>query len=322
MRRHVLLATFLLTFGLPTLAHADDAATAEAQARFSEGLDLADKYKYEEARLKFLQAASVLKAPSVLFNLARTEQATGHDVEAIEHYRQFIVGSANDTRINDAMRDKAKQNITDLLRKVGQIEVDAPAGSKLSLDGKPLDETPKEPLPVTPGRHDVSATFEGRVKSVTVDAPVGTVVPAKIVFDAAPTTEPPHTESSKGRSTAGWVVPAVLAGVGVVGLATGVVFATSSQSTNDEANAMRTRGVCSDASSQGCKDYDDKRSDVESKSTVAWVGYAAGGVFLAASVATFFLWPSKKESPKQGTQTRVVPLLGTKGGGASFELTF
>ncbi|AKU99342.1 hypothetical protein AKJ09_06006 [Labilithrix luteola] len=316
MRRHVFLATFLLAFGLPTFAHAEDAAMAEAQARFSEGLELADKYKYEEARLKFLQAASVLKAPSVLFNLARTEQATGHDVEAIEHYRQFIVGSANDTRINDAMREKAKQNITDLLRKVGQIDVDAPIGSKLSLDGKPLDETPKEPLPVTPGRHEVSATFEGRVKSVTVDAPLGTVVPVKLVFDNTPTTDPPHTEGSKTSwPTARIVTVSALAAGAVAGGIMAVVFQGKAQGNVDDARDLLHGASCVGVTSAACSTARSLKDDRDSNLTIATVSAIAGGVFAAGAIATVFFWP---KSSKEKDSARLVPSVAPGYGGASF----
>ena len=214
MRRYVQAACVVSALAFATLAHADDAAMAEAQARFNEGLHLADSAKFEEARLKFLQAFAVLKAPAVLFNLASTEQKTGHDVEAIEHYRAFLKSGANDTRITDAMRDKARQNIADLLKKVGQVEIDAPDGAKISVDGKPLEEPPKAPVPVTPGKHTIEAAFSGKIKSVTVDAPLGQVVKAKIDFDSGPdgTYAPPETGEG-GLSTATIVTVSGLAAV-------------------------------------------------------------------------------------------------------------
>ncbi|MCL2779720.1 MAG: hypothetical protein FWD73_17145, partial [Polyangiaceae bacterium] len=126
------------------VARADDVAKTEAESRFTEGLDLADQSKYEQARVKFLQAATVLQTPSVMFNLARSEQMTGHDVEAIEHYRAFFKSSKFDSRITDKKREKAKEYIADLLTKVGQVEIDAPDGARISVNGKVLDEMPSE----------------------------------------------------------------------------------------------------------------------------------------------------------------------------------
>src|SRR4051794_11903223 len=125
MRRHVLLACLTVALAsvpaLPGVARADDAAVAEAKQRFDEGLELADAGKHEPARLKFQQAYSVFKAPAVLYNLARSEQLTGHELEALEHFRLFLRVGATDVKITDAMREKAKQNVTELARKVGQV---------------------------------------------------------------------------------------------------------------------------------------------------------------------------------------------------------
>src|SRR5687767_4703889 len=97
---------FLLTlsFSVPAFAQ-QDAALVEAQARFKEGLDLADANNNEAARLKFQQAWSVYKSPAVLYNLARSEQLTGHDVEAFEHFREFLKAPP-DPKVTEAHKKK------------------------------------------------------------------------------------------------------------------------------------------------------------------------------------------------------------------------
>src|SRR5688572_20109418 len=113
MRRHVLYLCLTVAAAsvplCPGVARADDAAVVEAKARFEEGLELADAGKNEPARLKFQQAYSVFKSPAVLYNLARSEQLTGHDLDALDHFRLFLKVGATDVKITDAMRDKAKQ---------------------------------------------------------------------------------------------------------------------------------------------------------------------------------------------------------------------
>jgi hypothetical protein len=326
MRRHLQIACFLSALVFAPFAYGDDAATAEAQARFKEGLDLADNAKFEEARLKFLQAVAVIKAPALLFNLATAELKTGHDVEAIEHYRAFSRSSANDTRITDAMRDKAKQNIADLLKKVAQVEIEAPDGAKISVDGKPHDDA-KEPIAIATGKHTIEAAFNGRIKSVTVDGKVGQVEKAKLDFDAPAGDEPPPAETSGERSTAGWVIPIALGAVGLAGVVTGVAFGLSSQSAKDDADNARRPGLCAPPAGKACADYDDNRSLSESNATISWVGYVAGGALLAAAAATFVLWPSNKSTAASRgmpppRRASVTPLLGPQGGGANFKLVF
>src|SRR5206468_2625081 len=104
--------------------------------------------------------------------------------EAVEHYRAFLKTSVTDARITDAMREKAKRNIAELLKRVAQIDVDAPEGARISVDGTALDEPPKEPVAVSAGRHRVDAALAGRIKSVTVDGEIGRVAKAKLEFDS------------------------------------------------------------------------------------------------------------------------------------------
>lgn len=321
MRRMVQTACVLSALVFATMAHGDDTATAEAHTRFREGLDFADHMRFEEARLKFLQAFVVLKAPPVLYNLAAAEQKTGHHVEAIEHYRAFLKVSSTDTHITDAMREKAKENIVELLAKVSQVEVDAPSAAKISVDGRPLEEFPREPIPVTPGRHTIEAAFEGKIRSVSVAPRGGEVVRAKIDFESATAG---REEGDGERPLAGWIVPAGLGALGVAGLAVGGIFASASQSAKDDSETMRrgSPGLCASPESQGCKDYDERRSTAESQATAAWIGYVGGGALLAASVATFALWPRSGKPAPPSRGMLLTPRVDVHGGGASLRFSF
>jgi hypothetical protein len=82
MKRLLVPAVFAASLVFATGAHAQqppqqDAATRDAMARFNEGLALHDQGKDEDARTKFLQAYAIVKRPSILFNLARSEQLSG-----------------------------------------------------------------------------------------------------------------------------------------------------------------------------------------------------------------------------------------------------
>lgn len=319
MRRSFAIASLISALSTSVFvgeARADDAAVAEAQQRFKEGLDFADQGKYEEARLKFVQAASVIKTSAVLFNLARTEQLTGHDVEASEHFKGFLRVSATDARVTDAMRDKARQNIADLAKTVAQIEIDAPATARLTIDGKPLDETPKEPVAVTPGKHTVEATTQGRVKSVTVDATLGGIVKVKIEMDPDVGTPPPAEEP---MPPAKWIVPTALGVAGLAALGVGIGFGLKSGSAKTSENDFRAThpGACVDASSALCGDLHAKQSDVNSAGTISVVGYVASGALLAGAAVTWFVWPKKSTSA-----SRVVVSPSAQGATIHFGTTF
>ncbi len=329
MRRHVLYACLTVALAspiaMPSVARADDAAVGEAKQRFEEGLELADAGKHEPARLKFQQAWSVFKAPAVLYNLARTEQLTAHDLEALEHFKLFLKVGATDSKITDAMREKAKQNVAELSRKMGQVDIEVPPTARVSIDGKPLDETPKEPVPVQPGRHTIEATFDGRVKSVTVECVAGGLTKAKIVFESGAGVEPPGEETR--ASSVRWIVPTILGVAGLAGIGLGVGFAASSQSAKSDSEDLRRAnpGLCAAPPAGACASYDAKRDDAKSAATVSYIGYVAGGALLAGAIATLVFWPKgRRSSAEHATRgiTTVAPLLGNGQVGAGLHGNF
>jgi len=297
----------------------------EAKARFEEGLELADAGKAEPARLKFQQAWAVFKAPAVLYNLARAEQLTGHDLEALEHFRLFLKVGATDVKITDAMRDKAKQNVEVLAKKVGQVDIEVPTGARVSVDGKPLEETPKEPVAVQPGRHTIEATFDGRVKSVSVECVAGNVVKAKIDFDAGAGTEPPG-EQPRGFWTTGRVVGLSAAVVGLAALGTGVAFGLSAGSKHDDADAKRATLPDPNASCSSnpalpqCGELKTLESDYKSASTLSTVFLASGGVLVVGGAVLFLVSTPKRNEPTRGM--RFVPMASSKEAGVSWMGTF
>lgn len=312
MRRALFFAFVLAgaTFAAAPPARAQtDVALAEAQARFKEGLDFADSGNHEAARLKFQQAWAVYKSPAVLYNLARSEQLTGHDIEAFEHFRDFLK-SPPDPKVTEAHRRKAQDNVGELAKKLGQIDLEVPPNARITVDGKAAPDAVREPVPVQPGRHVIEATLEGRIKSITVECGAGATTKARIEFEASSggggggvnVVAPPAEEEKP--SGARILVPAVIGVAGVAALGVGVGFGLASQSAKDEEDALRKQGVCVSTSSPECRALDDKRSDVNTKGTIATVGYVAGGVLVAAAAVTYLVWPSSK---KTGSRVVVSP---------------
>src|SRR5690242_2410039 len=90
----VLLAFTPVCLGAPRLARAqsssDDETTKAARARFQEGVDYYDKGQYDKARAAFLQAYALRKHPAVLLNLAQSCLKSGHSLEAVHDFQQFL----------------------------------------------------------------------------------------------------------------------------------------------------------------------------------------------------------------------------------------
>src|SRR5688572_29557207 len=243
-----------------------DAALAEARKRFNEGIDLADAGDHDAARTKFSQAWVLLKSPAVLYNLARAEQLSGHPVEAIEHFRAFV--RMSDPAISSTQRQRAAENIAELTKRLGQIDIEAPTGARLSVDGRAVESaTPGEPLPVAPGKHVVEAVVDGKVHRIEVEAKAGTIAKAKIDDAGSVAAKPPeHAAGAEpsGRAAEGagssskLLVAGGLAALALVGGGVGLAFLVDSNAKAGDAtdfNRSVPGGACARRELPTCTDY-------------------------------------------------------------------
>ena len=188
----------------PDSRAADDPAVRDAQARFEEGLDRVKTGDYEAARISFAQAYAVLKRPAILWNLALTEEKTGRWVDALSHFERV----ARDANASSSDRDDAERHAKGLASKTGHIDVQAPAGATLRIDGDAVEGVAPfaEPLDVMPGHHQVDVRSVDTSQSWPVDVAAGQVT--HLTFDAV-ATAPPGAGSTPSRvdSTAPAPVP-------------------------------------------------------------------------------------------------------------------
>jgi hypothetical protein len=189
-----------LSIGAPPDSRAaDDPAIRDAQARFEEGLDRVKSGDYEAARISFAQAYAVLKRSAILWNLALAEEKTGHWVDALSHFKRV----ARDTNASSGDRGDAERHANGLTSKTGHIDVQAPPGTTLRVDGDAVEGVAPfaEPLDVMPGHHQVDARLADISQACPVDILAGQV--AHLSFDAAATAVPRAAAASSGvESTA------------------------------------------------------------------------------------------------------------------------
>jgi hypothetical protein len=304
----------------PGVTYAQDATSErDAQSRFEEGLARVRAGNFEGARVSFLQAYAVLQKPSILWNLALAEEKTGNVLSALGHFKQFArVGPAGDDR------SVAEKHIGELISQTGHLDVAAPTGAQLVLDGAAVGVAPLgDTLDVLPGRHrlevltaqgtrealaDVASGQFIRVNLMPLEAAVlsptsirlGPTGGGEAAAPAAPQPSdhgaseargPENDGASKGRLiavVATGATAAVLVGVGVY-------FAVQSQSEANTANGYLNRvgpSGCFQSSVDPCQALFDARDAQSRDSTISNVFYVAGGVLAAGAVATWFLWPN------------------------------
>lgn len=293
----------------PASAQKRQDETTEARARFNEGIKFADEGNHEAARLKFSQAWSLLKSPAVLYNLARSEQLSGHTVDALEHYRLFMK-MASDPKVTEQQKQRALENIAELSEKVGQIDVDAAPNAQITIDGKAVEWNPQgDPIPVVPGPHEVTASLDGSTNTTKVDCTPGTVAKARLRETSKPAPVPTvglPTDAALGSSrvptaqpksawSGGQIAGLAIAGGGLAAIGLGVYFHLDSSSAGDDADTIGAR-----LGPSGCRaslatrppdcstlaDLRDQQDASAALRTGLWIG---GGVMVIGGAALFLL---------------------------------
>lgn len=307
-------------------AWAQDQATIEhrnAQARFDEGLALANKGQYEEARVKFVQAYAVLKAPDVLYNLAVSEKKSAHPVESMRHFRVLVL----DPQSPADLVARAKKFMDDLGKVTAHVTVHAPDGADILVDGEVVARAPAtQPVDVLSGRRVFSIQLKGNEAKRDISLSDGENTDLTLVFpgaaptttntsppNASPTTNPAITNSPPSStpppaspSAAKYAVGGTLIGLGVVSLVGGFVFGAISSSKHDDLLAQGAMHPCVVLTSAQCTALDDTRNSQNTMNTLSIVSFIAAPVFAAAGVVAILVWPK----PREEARARVVPVIG------------
>ena len=315
-------AALVLTASLPASAD-DDKANREAEARFKEGLTRVKNKDYDAARLSFAQAYAVLHRPLILWNLALAEEKCNRPLEALGHFRQVAREAPG-----DADRANAQKHVDTLLGQVARIDVQAPAGTVLALDGAEGTGTAPlgDPLDVMPGHHVVAAKMAaGATMSSDVDAIAGQVAHVSFVADAPPpaaivaplpSPAPAAAPSSATAGTAALPV-SVLAdeppksfwtprtipsrrsvGAAVVAAGFGAFFGITSQNTKTTVTGYQNehpRSFCTVApgvaAPSACGPWNDAVNAQNRNADISDALYFAAGALAVGAVVSWFFWP-------------------------------
>jgi hypothetical protein len=326
----------------PTAAHGQEATTErEAQSRFEEGLARVRASNFEGARVSFLQAYAVLQKPYILWNLALAEEKTGSMLSALGHFKQFArVGPVGDDR------SVAERHIADLMGQTGHLDVVAPTGAQVMLDGAPAGLAPLgDTLDVLPGRHhlevqtaqgsreavpDVGA---GQFLRVNLMSAAGSSSPTTIQLAPAPVHEanPPGSQpaddhaqtaarapEASGSSKARVITVALMGAASAALVGVGAYFALQSQNEANTVDRYRSSygpSWCFQSTSDPCGPWNDAVQAQSRDATASNVLYVAGGVLAAGALATWFLWP------KATTSAAVGPSLAVSASGTALYAT-
>jgi hypothetical protein len=298
----------------------EDAQERAARARFEEGLARARAGQMEEARLAFLQALAVMHRPSMLWNLALTEEKTHRELDALGHFKEYMRLAPAD----DPDRERCQKHIDALNLVVGHVLVTAPVGAAITLDGndkRPVAFAPlAEALDVAAGHHVVRAVVGSTDESHPVEAAAGQVVAVSFgdvivppappagarmnVASAAPgssdTAPKPLPEQAAAPGTF-WTTRVVVTGAFAAGalaaLAAGVGFGIASNANAATVNGFKNTNppnACANNNpSDMCRQWQDALDGANRNAALAEGFYIASGVLGATAIVTYLLIPSE-----------------------------
>lgn len=280
------------------LAHAD-----EAEDKHLEGTAMLKKSEFEGARIKLLQALALRPMPKTMLNLCVVEQQLKLEEEAVKHCRQFVAAKDADAATVKTVQDGILRELESV---TARVTIVAEPGSKVEIDGHAIGTAP---LPTTVDVKVGVRTCTAGGRTVKVEVKGGDNVTVRLT--EGPADGPPKERREKGS----WVVPGVLAGLGVVGVGVGVGLGLAASGKANTLNDARTTsaGKCG-PTGEGCTDLQDAYSGGKGLRTGSFIAYGVGGAaFLGALVVMMIDAPWKERTaparPSQSAKVAVVPSL-------------
>jgi hypothetical protein len=295
----------LFVWILPGLLSGAEADQAAAKTLFAEGRRLAATGDYAQACPKFDESYRLNPGIGTNFNLANCLEHVGRTASAWTRFLDVATatkaaGQSDRERVARARAAILEPNLSRLA-----VDVLSPVpGQIVYRDGIAVAELAWGlPVPVDPGDHvleavapqkkkwSASVTVPPSAESIRVSVPQledGPAEPPLVFHPTSPATPvaalTAQQPSAKTRTR--WTIPVIsLASVGVVGLATGAVFALQFQSSNDEAKTLCTGNVCGTMTEKTA--HQTLVDDAYRDRALAFVGAGIGG---AALLTAAYLW--------------------------------
>ncbi len=282
----------------------------EVTALFKQAEAARDAGKFEEAATLLRKAWGLRKTWDIAGNLGLNEKKLGRLPEAAEHLT-FALANLPPTADEDA-REGLTKALAAVRAEVGAIKLTVDVnGAQVRVGGEAKGASPiTDELFVMPGSVQIEVTKDGyETATQTIELKKGAM--QEVSFRLAPiaTTTP---ERSK--------LPAyVIGGVGIAAVAVGGVLVGVAVGKKDDAYAIRKAGgQCTKEASQPelQAQCDEMRSAARNADVLgnAGIGLLIGGGVVVAGAAAYWLWPNSGTAPSKAG-SRVVPIVGTNGGG-------
>jgi hypothetical protein len=299
-------------FSAPAHAQSNTADSERANVLFKKGKLAFNDGKYGDALRIYSEAWQLKQSPDIAANLAQTESELGKHRDAAEHFAFALAHLLPST--TDEQKKALAEGLQIEKKEVGTLRVTLePSDATLNVDGAPVTLPLTGEIFVEPGEHRCAASREGyesneqvarvskggsQVLWLKLKPLPGTDAPATTPSSASPVpAEPaPSPGVDRGNGERSLVPVFVGGGIAVAGVAVGVAFLLSANSSQSDANRIAGGLMGTYPCGAGtpyaaeCSALHDKNSAIDRARTVEGVGFAVAGA-AAVGTAVFLLWP-------------------------------
>lgn len=324
-------AAILLSLAVPAGAQTvpDEDAKTAARTLAETGKKRFQSGDYAGAIQALTDAEKYFHAPTITRMRALAHENLGQLLEARALHRQIAdenLAAGAPAEFTKA-REEAKNSLVTLEKRIPKVVIalpHAPAGTRVSLDGKVLDAaTLAAPLRMNPGKHALTIEppngqkirrevdlRETSVETVEVDlAPPPAVTAAPNATVALPIGSPPEGASSPPPPARSILGPAIAFGAGGAGLVVGAITGGMTL-----AKAGEIRALC--GGDLDCPESARTKVGLDGAKGIGYVSTAAfvvAGVGAAVGVVLLVLPAGKKDAPPRAAVTAAPGFVGVRG---------
>ena len=293
-------------------AEGGGADSDRANMLFKKGKVAFNAGNFNDALRIYSEAWSLKQSPDIAANLAQTESELGQHRAAAEHFSFALA------HLLPSSTDEQKQALAEGLaqekKEIGLLHVTLePADSALAIDDARVTVPPNGDIFLEPGEHGVSVTHEGyepNQQTVRLSKGASQVLWIKLKGAGVPAAsanpeQDPNAQQAAPRPASGKaskrsIVPVLVGGgLFVAGAAVGVAFLVSGNSSQKDADKLRSGLSGPNACGAGtpnageCSALHDKNSDIDRARTIEIVGFSVAGA-AAVGTAVYLLWPPSR----------------------------
>ena len=232
-KRALSVLAVLAVVAVPCVASAQGGSGNDAKLKA--GIALVKSHDNDKAVTQLTKLYVSSKDARCLYWMARAHQDAGRHADALRAYKQFMKEAPSGTA--EAKSVDVLGNIQTLTMQVGTVGVTATDGATIFVDDVEIGTAPlREPIALDPGKHTISASWEGkRAAAKVVEVAEESRQTIELRVDDVPAAPPPPSAESSAppavratqptSSGSGSTVTYIGLGVATV-LAAGSVFFT------------------------------------------------------------------------------------------------